>query len=103
MTTETPQPRKPYHIVVGFDFSDLGARAVEEALDIARSRAPTELHLVTVARPNGTLVDLPHHDAPMTEVEGRGAVERTLSEIVKANQLRSGPVGLEKISVFMLA
>jgi nucleotide-binding universal stress UspA family protein len=102
MTTANQTAGKAFQIVVGFDFSDLGSRAVDEALDIARSRAPAELHVVTVVHPRGVLVGLPNHEQAMTEDAARKAVEAALSKLAAENQSRKGAVGLERIALYVL-
>jgi nucleotide-binding universal stress UspA family protein len=92
MKTETATlAKKPYRIVVGFDL-----------FETARNRAPAEVHVITAARPRGLLVTLPGYDELLTEEAARAIVERKLAEIVKADQEKKGPVGLEKISVYVL-
>jgi len=59
--------KKAYQIVVGYDFSELSERAVAEALDMARFRAPAELHVVTVAQQAGTNLGLPGQTEALTE------------------------------------
>jgi nucleotide-binding universal stress UspA family protein len=93
--------KKPYQIVVGFDFSELSERAVAEALDMARYRAPAELHVVTVVQPVGSLVDLPGQSQPMPEEKGRELVQQSLSQLVRAYQSKNGPVGLERIAIYV--
>jgi nucleotide-binding universal stress UspA family protein len=102
MATEA-KAKKPYQIVVGFDFSDLGVRAVEEALNFSRNRAPAELHVVTVAQPNGTLLALPGHAALMTDEEAQGSVQQRLTQIVGDNQRAKGPCGLDRIAIYVLS
>jgi len=103
MTPQSTPAKKPYQIVAGFDFSELSERAVAEALDMARFRAPAELHVVTVAQQSGVLLSIPGQSQPMTEEKGRELVQKSLSELVQKYQAANGPVGLERIVVYLLS
>jgi nucleotide-binding universal stress UspA family protein len=99
--TATPA-KKPYQIVVGFDFSELSERAVAEALDMARFRAPAELHVVTVAQQAGALLGLPGQSEPLTEEKGRDVLQQSLSKLVQTYQEKNGSVGLDRIAMYLL-
>ena len=103
MTAQSTPAKRAYRIVAGFDFSELSERAVAEALDMARYRAPAELHVVTVAERAGVLISLPGQKLPVTEEKGRELVQKALSELVQAYQAKNGPVGLERIAVYVLS
>ena len=102
MTTEATA-KKPYRIVVGFDFSELSERAIDEALDIARNHLPAELHVVTAAEPTGVLMQLPGQSQSISEEPAREAVRIRLARVVDDNLTRRGPVGVEKIAVYVLS
>lgn len=102
MATDSKPSTKPYQIVVGFDFSELGQRAFQESLDIARRRAPAELHVVTVAQPIGTLVGLPGDPNALTEAAATETVKRKIADLVAEEQASRGAVGLERIAVYVL-
>lgn len=102
MTTPAESPKKPYRIVVGFDLSELSERAVEEALETARHRGPAELHVVTAAEPAGPLFRLPGDSQLMSEDRARDVVRVQLTKLVERNQARLGPVGLERIAIYLL-
>jgi nucleotide-binding universal stress UspA family protein len=100
--TVTPA-KKPYQIVVGFDFSELSERAFAEALDIARFRAPAELHVVIVAQQAGALLSLPGKSEPMTEEKGREIAQQSLSQLVQTYQTKNGSTGLDRVAMYLLA
>jgi nucleotide-binding universal stress UspA family protein len=98
-----PPVAKKYEIVVGFDLSPLADRALEEAIGIARRRAPAELHVVTVAQPSGTLVRLPGEADALSEELARETVRLRVAQLVDDYQSHGGPVGLERIAVYVVA
>lgn len=102
MNTEPRAPKKPYEIVVGFDFSDLAERALEEAFDMARHRAPAEISVVTVAQPAGLLLRLPGDKEAMVEDLARETVRLRIAAIVDEYQARRGPVVVDRIGVYVL-
>ena len=103
MTAESTPAKKPYRIVAGFDFSELSERALMEALDMARYRAPAELHVVTVAEQTGLLLDLPGQSSPMTEERAHELLKSSLSELAQKYQTTNGPAGLERITMYVLS
>jgi nucleotide-binding universal stress UspA family protein len=101
---QKPTPaKKRYEIVVGFDLSPLAERALEEALEIATRRAPSELHVVTVAQTVGTLVRLPGEADSLSEELAREAVRLRVAQIVTDYQAQHGPLGLERVAVDLMA
>jgi nucleotide-binding universal stress UspA family protein len=103
MTNPTTTSQKAYRIVVGFDFSELAERAVEEACSIAAKSAPAELHVLTVAQQAGDLVRLPGTTEPQAEDAARETVRVKIGQIVVEYQRRRGPIGVERIAVYVLA
>ncbi|HEX7672460.1 MAG TPA: universal stress protein [Polyangiaceae bacterium] len=102
MTTPAESVKKPYRIVVGFDLSELSERAVEEALEIARHRRPTELHVVTSTEPAGLLLRLPGETQGISDDAARETVRLQLTRVVDQNQAQLGPVGLERIAIYLV-
>ncbi len=49
-------PMKPYVVVVGVDYSDLGALALEKAFEVAAAQPRAEVHAVNVVRNFGEFV-----------------------------------------------
>jgi nucleotide-binding universal stress UspA family protein len=103
MTQTNSSAPKSHPIVVGFDFSELADRALEEALALAAQRKPAELHVVTVATPTGALLSLPGIGDVMAEDAAREAVRIRVGKIVDDYQARRGPVGVDRIAVYVLA
>lgn len=59
--SEARGPVKPYVIVVGVDYSDLGAMALERAFELAAAQPRAEVHAVNVVRNFGefVMIELP--------------------------------------------
>jgi nucleotide-binding universal stress UspA family protein len=102
MSMNTVQSPKRYEIVVGFDLSELAERALEEAIGIAEQRAPSELHVVTVAQPVGRLVRLPGEADGLSEELARETVRLRIAQIVEDYQARHGRIGVERVAVYLL-
>jgi nucleotide-binding universal stress UspA family protein len=103
MNSGTAPAAKRYGIVVGFDLSPLAERALEEAIGIATRRAPSELHVVTVAQPVGTLVRLPGEADSLSEELARESVRLRVAQIVSDYQANRGPIELERVAVYLVA
>lgn len=95
-------PEKPYRIVVGFDFSELSERALEEAFRFASLRTPAELHVITVAAPAGTLFRLPGDADAVTSELARETVRLRVGQAADEYQSRRGSVGVDRIAVYVL-
>jgi nucleotide-binding universal stress UspA family protein len=102
MSQDTIPAQKHYDIVVGFDLSDLSERALEEAVDIAERRTPSELHVVTVAQPAGMLVRLPGEGDALSEELARETVRLRIAQVMDDYVGRHGPIGIERIAVYVL-
>ncbi|HVU05209.1 MAG TPA: universal stress protein [Polyangiaceae bacterium] len=100
--TDTNPVKKPHRIVVGFDFSELGDRALLEAFEIARHRAPADLHVITVGEPAGTRVLLPRASEPVTEEVARETVRLRVAKLVDEDQAKRGPLGIERVAVYVM-
>lgn len=103
MSETTTTSQKTYRIVVGFDFSELAQRAVEEACSIAAKSAPAEMHVLTVAQQAGDQVRLPGTPEAQSEEAARETVRVRIGQIVDEYQKRRGPIGVERIAVYVLA
>src|SRR5690349_3543621 len=103
MTSTTTTSQKNYRIVVGFDFSELAQRAVEEACSLAAKSTPAEMHVLTVAQQAGDQVRLPGMTEPQSEEAARETVRAKIGQIVDEYQQRRGPVGVERIAVYVLS
>jgi nucleotide-binding universal stress UspA family protein len=93
----------PYKIVVGFDFSELAERAVEEACSLAAHHMPAELHVITVAQQAADFVRLPTASDAISEQGAREAVRVRIGRIVDTYQNKCGPIGVERIAVYVVA
>lgn len=93
--------RKPEAIVVGLDFSDLGRRAVEEAISIASRREHSELHVIIIAEQRGMLLELPGDAAPLPEKDAQAAAVERVGAIVTSHQPR-GDVRLDRVAVYLV-
>ncbi len=103
MTEQPSTKQKPYKIVVGFDSSELAARAFDEALAAVAHRAPAEIHVLTVADPVGELVRLPGEADAMAEDLAREAVRGRIAKLVEDFQARRGSVSIERVAVYLSA
>src|SRR5215510_4815071 len=102
MSQSHPPTQKRYEIVVGFDLSELAERALEEAISIAELRGRSELHVVTVAQPAGTLVRLPGEGDGLSEDLARETVRLRVAQIVDDYQARHGQIRIERVAVYVL-
>jgi nucleotide-binding universal stress UspA family protein len=92
---------RPFPIVAAIDFSELGDRAVLEALRLSQQHPHAELHVLTVGSddggairlPGSTLRILPQEEA---EVETRGHV----ADLVQRYTSTHGAIGVERIAVY---
>ncbi len=95
-------PQKLHHIVVGFDFSELSERAVQQAIQMAEQRAPAELHVVVVALQSGPLLLLPEDSTPLSEEVARENVRKRVAHMIEDHRERLGTSGIEQMSVYVL-
>ncbi len=98
----TPPPQKTYRIVVGFDFSELAERALDEAFHWASLRLPAEIHVITVAAPVGTLFRLPGDAEAITPELARETVRLWVGGAVDEYQKRHGPIGVDRVAVYVM-
>ncbi len=100
MTCDVHAHKEPYRIVVGFDFSELSERALGEALDIARYRAPAEIHVITITLPEGLLALLDTKEPGPDDITPE-TVSAAVARLVQDNQQKRGSLGLERISIYV--
>lgn len=78
MEPSTTLHAKPYVIIVGVDFSDIGDLAVQRAFELAAQQAHAEVHLVHVARSFGPTmqIDLPQEVKTLSAEEASDELVR---------------------------
>jgi len=99
---EAALPKKAYRIVVGFDFSDLAERALDEAFRWATLRPPAEIHVITVASSAGMRLRLPGDAEAITAELARETVKLWVGEAVEDYQKRHGSIGVDRVAVYVL-
>jgi len=102
MSQEAVPTNKNSNIVVGFDFSELAERAIEEALAMAARRPPTTLHIVVVTLQSGDLLLLPDDVNPVSEATGRETVRLRVTKMIDEYHTKRGPTGIDHVVVYVL-
>lgn len=102
MTDAMPSKQKPYSIVVGYDFSELGERAIQEALMLASQSPGAELHVITVAQQSGSLLRLPGEPEALPEKLARTTVRIHVGAIVDEYRRKHGPVSVDRVAVYVV-
>jgi nucleotide-binding universal stress UspA family protein len=97
-----PNAEREYQIVVGLDFSELGKRAVLEAIDLAKGHSKAELHVVVVGSGTPQWLTLPGDQEAMTEEEAREVCRTRVAALVEQYQKERGQVPLERVAVYAL-
>lgn len=94
---------RPYKAVVAFDFSELSERSLERALDLCSSHDHAEVHVLTVAAHEGTLIRLPGEQDidPMEKEAADEYVRGAVAKLVDAFAERGGRVTVERIAVYV--
>jgi nucleotide-binding universal stress UspA family protein len=103
MNVQNSPAKKPYEIVVGFDFSELAERALAEAIDVAARHTSAELNVVTAAMPVGSLIRLPNDSESRTDEEARKMVERRIASLIEESQARRGPLTVTRVAIYVIA
>ncbi len=83
-------------VVVGMDFSELGHRALDEALALAQTRPATQLHVVHVASGYGPMlrIDLPDDVRTVSPKEAEAFVKEYIARQVTEWATKSGHAGV---------
>ena len=102
MTNASTTANKRQHIVVGFDFSELAERALEEALVIASQRPSPVLHVVTVGLQASNLLLMPDNSEPVTKAVARENVRLRVTKIIEGFHAARGPSRITELSVYVL-
>jgi nucleotide-binding universal stress UspA family protein len=93
---------KPFPIVVAVDFSELGDRALHEALRLSKSHDNAQLHVVTVGNEDTGAVLLPGpalRVLPQEEAEAETC--KHVDGVVKQYEASNGPLSMERIAVYV--
>ncbi len=93
---------KSFPIVVAVDFSELGDRALHEALALSQTHAEAELHVVTVGNEDTGAVLLPGPELRvLPQQEAEAATCQHVDKIVKNFTKAHGPITVERIAVYV--
>lgn len=104
LTQPPSEPPRPYGVVAACDFSQLGDRAVREALGICSTQPSAALHVVTVVSGSeGAVVLLPgpelrFRSQQVTEEMAREHLKHIADELTAQNPA----LPLEKIAVYVM-
>jgi nucleotide-binding universal stress UspA family protein len=91
-----------YQVLACLDFSDLGDRAVLEALSLCSTHHSAELHVLTVAEEQGSEVRLPGPEKRVLPVpEAEEATRRRVAQLVDHYLNSGGRVFMEKIAIYV--
>jgi nucleotide-binding universal stress UspA family protein len=97
--SNSKEPR--FNAVVGFDFSPLGDRAVQDALSWCSRHPGAELHAIVVGWADGDSVALPTQPAPaLPQEQADELARRHIAELVQDVQKKHGTLGLERVAVY---
>jgi nucleotide-binding universal stress UspA family protein len=102
MAHETSPTSKKQHIVVGFDFSELAERALQEALVIASRRPSPVLHVVVVGLQAANMLLMPDNSEPVTKAGARENVRLRVTELIEEFHSAHGPSRITELSVYVL-
>jgi nucleotide-binding universal stress UspA family protein len=92
---------KPYTVIAGLDFSELGDRAIGAAIELATRHPKADLHVVCVGEAQGSLIALPNGDKSPEEAAREAAVNH-VAGIVNKYQTEVGNIALERIAVYVV-
>lgn len=93
---------RPFPIVAAIDFSELGDRAVLEALRLSRGHAHAELHVIAVGADEGDAVRLPGATLRVLPVEEANEETREhVGDLVQRYVATDGAPSVEKIAVYV--
>jgi len=102
MSQDTTATSTSHNIVVGFDFSELSERALQESLELAARRPPTVLHVVVVGMPSASKFLLPGSIDAVPEPVAREKVRLRVTQLIDEYHARRGPSGISYVSVYVL-
>lgn len=100
-SSAAPEKARPYQVIVGTDLSELGDRAVLEAVNVCEKNKPAELHVITVADDQVIGVRLPTSDRVQPLAEAEAAVCAHIGKLID-EQVRKAPIELAKVAVYVV-
>lgn len=90
-----------YRIVVGSDFSELGDRAVVEALKLCEAHPHADLHVITVGSEAPAGVRMPGHEPRVLSLEDAREAARSRVESLVEQYLAAGHrLDMDKVAVY---
>lgn len=93
---------RPFPIVAAIDFSELGDRAVLEALRLSRDHAHAELHVIAVGAEEGDAVRLPGTTLRvLPQEEANDETREHVGDLVQRYLATNGAPSIEKIAVYV--
>jgi len=99
---EAKPPRPQYKVLAASDFSELGDRAVLEALRVCAAHIDPELHVITVASESSSGVRLPGSETRLLpRKEAEEASRARVAQLVDAYFAGGNSIDLEKVAVHL--
>ncbi len=93
---------RPFPIVAAIDFSELGDRAVLEALRLSRDHAHAELHVIAVGTDEGDAIRLPGATLRvLPQEEANDETREHVGDLVQRYLSTNGVPSIEKIAVYV--
>lgn len=93
---------RPFPIIAAVDFSDLGDRAVIEALRLSREHAHSELHVIAVGTEEGDSIRLPGTTLRvLPQKEANDETREHVADLVQRFVATEGAPSIEKIAVYV--
>lgn len=98
-TNESSQPR--FNVVVGTDLSELGNRAVLEAIRVCDRYRASELHVVTVADDQIIGLRLPGHEHVQTRKDAEQELCKQVGMMVDQYLASGGSLNMSRVAVYV--
>lgn len=93
---------KSFPIVVAVDFSEIGDRALQAALELSQTQPNAEVHVVTVGNEDSGAILLPGPSLRvLPQAEAEAVTCKHVDEIVKKFGEQHGPLGIERVAVYV--
>lgn len=96
------QSQQKFNAVAAIDFSELGDRAVAEALTICAGRASAELHVIIVGSLEEDSIRLPGNpERALPEAEANDAARDHVAQLVEQYQSQFGTLEMDRVAVYV--